>query len=82
MPEAPAQVLEALALLEEAGYLCADLQTCLNTANNHANEIRHTFQVIVRESASPKLLKGTKDLFPCVMRQRVKKMGTVSFVRD
>lgn len=46
------------------------------------NKIRLTFQVIVKESASPKLLKGTKDLFPCVMRQRVKKMGTVSFVRD
>lgn len=30
---------------------------------------RRTFHVLVNESASPRLLKGTKDLFPCDMKK-------------
>lgn len=69
MPQAPAQVLEALALLEEAGDLGADLRWRGYALPRYGDGDRRTFQVFVNESASPKLLKGTKDLFPCSQAQ-------------
>ena len=38
VPEAPAQVLEPLALLEEASDLCADLQAHMSTALDRARQ--------------------------------------------
>lgn len=38
---------------------------------------RHTFHVFVRESTSPKLLKGTKDLFPCRQVSHRREKSTV-----
>ena len=72
VPEAPAEVLESLALLEETGDLGADLATCKYGTQADATR-RRTFHVIVNESASPKLLKGTKDLFPCKKARKAAK---------
>lgn len=70
MPEPPTEIFETLALLEAAGDLGAYLgerkgcelfvkiEMCRDAQ-------RPTFHVLVSDSESPRLLKATKDLFPC-----------------
>jgi hypothetical protein len=67
VPKPPTQVLEPLALLKVAGYLGAHLATngmVPKTKKRRKEEKKRTFQVLARDSESPRLLKATKDLFP------------------
>ena len=71
MPETPAEVLEALTLLEVARDLGAHLRASLAAEHSEQNRRKgQTFHVFVRESLSPRLLKATKDLLPFGVAQR------------
>ena len=54
---------EVLVSLKEAGDLRAYLRGIITSTTRKKASTR-TFHVLVNESASLKLLKGTKDLFP------------------
>jgi hypothetical protein len=57
MPETPAQVLEPLSLLQEAGNLCADLREWGRMSRDKKGEEKETgtFQVFVKESVLERL---------------------------